>query len=213
MSGRPRYSGFLLANEPRIPYQIGDAPEREGRVWEEIGERTAVMLARAPDEAIGSPELVDRQRRAATQETAGADEADERAGGEGAAAEAKDVDLVGGSEGRLVLVVLDQPVVGGADVGFESEAEAAAGERIQRSGTDAFEIELELCDAVAEDLAIPAFRGQREMMQDVGRVVAVVPGPVKTDREASDLGHSVYTARLTINLRSRRDTCSSSVIS
>ena len=107
----------------------------------------AVVLARASDQAVGSPELVDRERRAAAQQAAGADEADERARGERAAAEAEDVDLVGGREGRLVLVVLDQPVVGRADVGFESEAEAAAGERIERSGADAFEIELELRDA------------------------------------------------------------------
>ena len=106
-----------------------------------------MVFARAPDQAVGSPELVDGERRAAAQQAAGADEAHERARGERAAAEAEDVDLVGGLECRRVLEVLDQPVVGGADVGLEAEAEAAAGDLIERSGAEAFEIELELRDA------------------------------------------------------------------
>src|SRR4030095_2892390 len=149
----------------------------------------AVMLPQAADQAVGAPELVDGERCAAAQQAAGADETDERPRGECAAAESEDIDLVGGRESRLVLKVLDQPVVCGPDVRLETKAEAAARDRIERTRADAFEIELQLGDSVAIDALVVALRGEREMMQDVRGIVAVVPCAVQADRQAPNLCH------------------------
>ncbi len=189
LSGRSRRKRFLLANEPRIPDQFGDASELDGWVWKEIGERTAVMLTRAADEAVSAPELVDGERRPAAQEPAGADETDERPRGECASAESEDVNLVRRCEGRLVLIILDQPVVGGADVRLETKAEAAPGDRVERSRADAFEVELQLCDPVVVHALVAALRGQREVVQNVCRIVAIVPGAIKADGQSPDLRH------------------------
>ena len=189
VAGRSRSGRFLLPDQPRIPDEIGNASELDRRVGEEVGERATVMLTHAADQAVGAPELVDGERCAAAQQAAGADEADERPRGECAAAESEDVDFVGGREGRLVLIVLDQPVVCGADVRLETEAEAAAGDRIERTRADAFEIELQLRDSVFVDALVVALRGEREMMQNVRRIVAVVPGAVEADCQPPNLCH------------------------
>ena len=129
------------------------------------------------------------QRCAAAQQAARADEADERARGKGATTEAEDVDLVGWGERAFVLVVLNQPVVRGADVRLEPEAETAAGETIERTSADAFEIELELSHRVVANAALMAFGCQREMVEDVGAIVLVVPGAIEAHHQASNLCH------------------------
>src|SRR5688572_12838430 len=167
VSGRSWGERYLLPNEPRIPDEIGDASELDRRIGEEIGERAAVMLTCAADQAVSAPQLVDGKRRAAAEQTARADEPDERPRRERAAAESEDVDLVGGRERGLVLIVLDQPVVRGPHVGLETEAKAATGDRIEWTGTDAFEVELQLRNNVFTNTLVAALRRQREVVQDV----------------------------------------------
>ena len=115
-----------------------------------------------------------------------ADEADERSRSERAAAEAEDVELVSLLQGSGVLEVLDQPVVCGADVGLEAEAESTARDLVERSGADAFEIELELSDRVCVERVVSTFSGQTKVMQHVGRIVSIVPGAIETQRQSPD---------------------------
>ncbi len=147
------------------------------------------MFVLASEQAVVLPELVDGERSTTTKQSAGADEADERSRGERAAAEAEDVDLVSLLERSRVLEVLDQPVVGGANVGLDAKAETTARELVERTGAEAFEVVLELGDRVGAERVILAFRGQTKMMQNVGRIVSIVPRPIETQRQTSNSCH------------------------
>ena len=170
------------ANEPGIPDQVGQSPELWNRFTEERRERTSVVLALAPEQAVVLPQLFDGERCPTPEQPAGTDEADERSRSERAAAEAKDVELVSLLQGSGVFEVLDQPVVCGANVGLEAEAESTAGDLVERSGADAFEIVLDLSDRVRAERVVPAFSGQAKVMQNVGRIVPIVPGAIETQR-------------------------------
>ena len=50
------------------------------------------------------------------------------------------------------------------------------------------EIELELCNRVRAEGVVAAFRRKPEMVQDVGGIVAIVPGPIEAERQPSDRG-------------------------
>src|SRR5688572_16148657 len=139
---------IFLANEPGIPDQVGQSPELWNGFTEERRERTSVVLALSPEQAVVLPQLFDREWCPTPEQPAGTDKADERSRSERAAAEAKDVELVSLLQGSSVFEVLDQPVVCGADVGLEAEAESTARDLIERSGADTFEIELELGNGV-----------------------------------------------------------------
>jgi len=173
------------ANEPWIPDQVWQSPELWNRFTEERRERTSVVLALAPEQAVVLPQLFDGERCPTPEQPAGTDEADERSRSERAAAEAKDVELVSLLQGSGVFEVLDQPVVCGADVGLEAEAESTARDLVERSGADAFEIELELSNRVCVEGVVFTFSGQTEVMQHIGRIVSIVPGAIETQHQAS----------------------------
>ena len=147
------------------------------------------MLALASEQAVVLPELSDGEWRTATEQSACRDEADERSRRERATAEPEDVELVRLLQGSGVLEVLDQPVVCGANVSLEAEAESTAGDLVEWSGADAFEIELELSDCVRVERVVPAFSRQAKVMQNVGRIVSIVPGTIETQRQPPDRCH------------------------
>ena len=185
----PRGVCFFVLNEPGIPHEIGEAAELRSTLAEECSEWSRVMLALASEQAVVLPELRDGEWRTATEQSACRDEADERSRRERATAEPEDVELVCLLQGSGVLEVLDQPVVCGANVGLEAEAESTAGDLVERSGADAFEIELELSDRVRVERVVPAFSGQPKVMQNVGRIVSIVPGAIETQRQPPDRCH------------------------
>ena len=147
------------------------------------------MLALASEQAVVLPELGDGEWRTAAEQSACRDEADERTRRERAAAEPEDVDLVSLLEGSAVLEILDQPVVSRSNVGLEPEAESTAGDFVEWSGADAFEIVLELSDCVRVERVVPAFSRQAKVMQNVGRIVSIVPGTIETQRQPPDRCH------------------------
>ena len=135
---------IFFANQPGIPQQIRETPKLWSGLAEERREGASVMFAFASEEAVVLPELIDSQRRAAAQQSAGADETHERPRCERTATEAEYVDLISRLERVGVFEVLDQPVVSGSDVRLQSEPETAAGNLVERSRTETLEIELEL---------------------------------------------------------------------
>lgn len=161
---------------PGIGDQIFELPEG----WRGI-ERSGLLLVVFPFQgAITLPKLVHGERRAAPEQPATGDEAGQRAGGEGAAAETEDENLVGLAVAIFIVVVLEirhQPVVGLADVAFETDAESATVNLVEHPRAHPLVIEPALLPRVVD---LPLMH-QVVKVEDVGAVVLIVPGAVETD--------------------------------